>query len=149
MWNIIFFRRKYFYTTINVVATPLWCYGEYTYDCKLKKFHKMLMMTLAHNQHDVIDVIWRLPVWNANIRRYLASCMLQLWYNLTKISFQGKHFNYCCALDDVNMTCRISHFQDGRSFLLNPLVSLLIVLYAWNEIYKYKKIIYKKFWKSI
>jgi uncharacterized membrane protein YedE/YeeE len=36
---------------------PLLCYGEYTYDCKLKKFPEMLLTTLAHNQHDVIDVI--------------------------------------------------------------------------------------------
>jgi hypothetical protein len=28
----------------------------------------------------------------------LASCTLQFRYNLTKISFQGRHFNYCCAL---------------------------------------------------
>jgi hypothetical protein len=53
MWNISFSRRNYFYTTIS----PLLCYGEYTYDCKLKKFHEMLLTTLAHNQHDVIDVI--------------------------------------------------------------------------------------------
>jgi hypothetical protein len=51
---------------------PLLCYGEYTYNCKLKKIREMLLMTLAHNQHDVIDVIWRLPVWNVKIRRYLA-----------------------------------------------------------------------------
>ena len=28
-----------------------------THDCKLKKFREMLLMTLAHNQDDVIDVI--------------------------------------------------------------------------------------------
>jgi hypothetical protein len=48
---------------------PLWCSGEYTYDCKLKKFREILLTTLEHNQHDVIDVIWRLPVWNVYIRR--------------------------------------------------------------------------------
>ena len=42
----------------------------------------------------VVEVIWRLPVWNVKIRRYLASCMLQFGSNLTKIIFQGKHFNY-------------------------------------------------------
>jgi len=42
----------------------------------------MLLTTLAHNQHDVMDVIWRLPVWNVHIRRYLASCTFQLWSNL-------------------------------------------------------------------
>jgi hypothetical protein len=75
-------------------------YSEYTYDCKLKKFCEMSLTTLAHNQHDVIDVIWRLPVWNVKIIRYLASCTLQFWSNLTKISFQGtcKHFNYFYVL---------------------------------------------------
>ena len=34
---------------------------------------------------------------NIKIRRYLASGTLQFWYNLTKISFQGKHFNYFCV----------------------------------------------------
>ena len=72
-----------------------------------KKIRKMSFTTLAHNQHDVIDVIWRLPVWNVKIIRYLASCTLQFWSNLTKISFQGKHFkisfqgkhfNYFCVL---------------------------------------------------
>ena len=58
---------------------PLFIYSEYTYDCKLKKFREMLLTTLSHNQHDVIDVIWRLPVWNVKIRRYLASCTLQFW----------------------------------------------------------------------
>ena len=57
--------------------------------------HDMLLTTLEYNQH---DVIWRLPVWNVKIIRYLASCTLQVWYNLTKISFQGKLFNYFCVL---------------------------------------------------
>jgi hypothetical protein len=61
---------------------PLLCCGEYTYDCKLKKFREMSLTTLAHNQHDVIDVIWRFPVWSVKIIRYLASCMLQFWSNL-------------------------------------------------------------------
>jgi hypothetical protein len=59
----------------------------------------MLLTTLEHNQHDAIDVIFKLPVWNVKIRRYLASCTLQVWrYNLTKISFQGKLLNYFCVL---------------------------------------------------
>ena len=103
----------------------------------------MLLTTLAHNQHDVIDVIWRLPVWNVKIRHYLALCTLQFWSNLTEISFPGKHFNHFWGIV-VNMTCRISHFQDGRSFHLNPLVSLLVDLYVWNEI-QIKLIIYTKF----
>jgi hypothetical protein len=47
-----------------------------------KKFCEMSLTTLAHNQN---DVIWRLPVWNVKIRRYLASCTLPFWSNLTKI----------------------------------------------------------------
>ena len=54
---------------------------QYTYDCKLKKICEMLLTTLEHNQHDVIDVIWRLPVWNVKIRRYFgfvyASSLIQ------------------------------------------------------------------------
>ena len=42
----------------------------------------------------------------------------------------------------VIMTCRISHFQDNRSFQLYPLVSFLVDSYAGNEIYK-KKYIYE------
>jgi hypothetical protein len=61
------------------------------------KFREMLLTTLTHNHHDVIDVMWRLPVWNVKIIRYLASCTLQFWSNITKISFQGKHFNYLCV----------------------------------------------------
>jgi len=46
---------KNWYFTCCVVLR--WIHpGEYTYDCKLKKL--MLLTTLAHNQHDVIDVIW-------------------------------------------------------------------------------------------
>ena len=44
------------------------------------------------------DVIQRFPVWNVKIGRYLALCMLQFWSNLPKISFQGRHFDYFCAL---------------------------------------------------
>jgi hypothetical protein len=46
------------------------------------------------SRHFVVDVIWRLPVWNVKIRRYLASCTLQFGSNLTKVIFQGKPFNY-------------------------------------------------------
>jgi hypothetical protein len=66
-----------------------------------KKIREMSLTTLAHNQHDAIDVIWRLLVWNVKIIRYLASCMLQFWSNLAKISFQGILiiFVYCCKYD--------------------------------------------------
>jgi hypothetical protein len=65
---------------------PFLCYGEYTYNYKLKKFCEMLLTTLTYNQH---DVIWRLPVWNVKIKRYLALCTLQFWSNSTKISFHN------------------------------------------------------------
>jgi hypothetical protein len=136
MWHIILFPARTTFVQLYVWwLSPLLCYGEYTYDCKLKKIREMLLTTLAPTQHDVIDVIWRLPVWNVKIRCYLASCTLQLWSNLTEISFQDRHFNYFLCIF-VNMTCRISHFQDGRSFQLNLLVSLFVGSYAWNEIYK-------------
>ena len=38
------------------------------------------------------------------------------------------------------MTFRISLFQDGRSFQLFPLVSLLVDSYAWNKIHQNKYI---------
>ena len=28
---------------------------QYTYDCKLKKIHEMLLTALEHNQHDVMS----------------------------------------------------------------------------------------------
>jgi hypothetical protein len=40
--------------------------------------------------------------------------------NLTKISLEGRHFNYFLLIM-VNMTCRISRFQNGGSFQLNSL----------------------------
>jgi hypothetical protein len=67
------------------------------------KNSEMSLTTLTHNQYDVIDVMWRLSIWNVKIIRYLASCTLQFWSNLTKISFQGKHFNYFCALCKYDM----------------------------------------------
>ena len=93
-----FSRRNYFYTIISVVVTSLFVLRWIHPFCKLKKFCEMLLTTLPHNQYDVISVIWRLPDWNVKIRHYLASCTLQFWLNLTKISFQGKHFNYHCVL---------------------------------------------------
>jgi hypothetical protein len=60
---------------LNIQGEPQTMDIQYTYDCKLKKICEMLLTTLEHNQHDVIDVIWRLPVWNVKIIRYLASCI--------------------------------------------------------------------------
>jgi hypothetical protein len=58
MWYISFFPPELQMWWLR----PLWCYGEYTYDCKLKKIREMLLPTLEHNQHDVIDDIWRLLI---------------------------------------------------------------------------------------
>jgi hypothetical protein len=46
------------------------------------------------SRHFVVDVIWRFPARNVTNKCYLASCTLQFWSNLTKIIFQGKHFNH-------------------------------------------------------
>ena len=97
-------------TTIKEIlkeSLKQWTYNTHTIASKLKKTREMLLPTLEHNQHDVIDVIWKFPVWNVKIRCYLASCTVQVLYNLTKIKFQGKLFNYFCVFV-VNMTCRIS-----------------------------------------
>jgi hypothetical protein len=48
---------------------PLLCYGEYLYDCKLKKFHEMLSTTLAHNQHD----LWHIT----NMTSYIKTKILR------------------------------------------------------------------------
>ena len=93
-----FFAGTTFPQLIMSWLRPLFCHGENTHDCKLKQFREMLLTNLIHKQHDVNDVIWRLPVWNVNIRPYLALCTLQFLWNLTNISFQGRPFNYCCAL---------------------------------------------------
>jgi hypothetical protein len=50
-------------TTIKKIPKDI----QYTYNCKLNKLCEMLLTTLEHNQQDVIDVIWRLPVWNVKI----------------------------------------------------------------------------------
>ena len=55
MWDISFFSPELLLH--NYKLRPLLCYSEYTYDCKLKKIREMLLTTLAHNQHDVTDVI--------------------------------------------------------------------------------------------
>ena len=47
------------------------------------------------------------------------------------------------------MTCRISHFQDGRSFQLNPLVSLLVDSYAGMNYTNKKIYIYIRNFESL
>ena len=96
-WRVTYSWTSCLFSTLNTIK-KIPKDIQYTYDCKLKTIREMLLTTLEHNQHDVIDVIWRLPVWNVKITRYLASCTLQVWYNLTRISFQGKLLNYFCVL---------------------------------------------------
>ena len=44
---------------------PLLCYGEYTYDCKLKTLREMSLTTLTHNQHDNI-LLYESEIWGAH-----------------------------------------------------------------------------------
>ena len=75
---------------ISLVKLPFLFHSHYISLVKLPfLFHSHYI-----SHHFVVHAIWRLPVWNVKIRRYLASCTLQFESNLTKIIFQGKHFNY-------------------------------------------------------
>jgi hypothetical protein len=72
---------------------------------ELCKFMPAMNYFLIVNRQKSAKCYWRLrhitsmtsslqlPVWKAKIRHYLASCTLQMWSNLTKISFQGRHSN--------------------------------------------------------
>jgi hypothetical protein len=74
-----------------------WCLlYRYRWNTMISKLNKndFYFHSRYISRHFVVDVIWRLPVWNIKSRRYLASCMLQFGSNLTKIIFQGKHLNY-------------------------------------------------------
>jgi hypothetical protein len=81
---ILWFNLCFFF---NWLLSQLCCsflVNTHTIASKLKKIREMLLTTLEHKQHDVIDVIWRLPVWNVKIRRYLASWFrrhILYWYN--------------------------------------------------------------------
>ena len=108
--------------TVNTHTIVNW---KHSVKCYWRLWHITNMISYEDFQFET----YRLDV-------FLASCTLQLWSNLIKISFQGKHFNYFCHCSVVNMKNRISHFQDGRYFQLNPVVWLLIDSYTWNEIYK-------------
>ena len=67
------------------------------------------------SRHFVIDVIWRLPVWNVQIWRYLASCTLQFWSNLTKVIFQGNPFNYFIVVGGWRLVFWSDTHYKGRS----------------------------------
>jgi hypothetical protein len=108
------------------------------------------------SRHFVIDVIWRLKVWNVKIRHYLASCTFQFWSNLTKIIFHGKRFNYFMSfrnyfqvyvICDVQMrnirwTLDLPHLSiwtrlsakhvryEGTSILMNARNKPLILVYS-------------------
>jgi hypothetical protein len=72
----------------------------YRWNTVISELNKNDNFTSYISRHFVVDVIWRLPVRNVNIRRYLASCTVQFGSNLTKIIFQGKHFNYCIVVGE-------------------------------------------------
>jgi hypothetical protein len=72
------------------------------------------------SRHFVVDVIWRLPVWNVKIRRYLTSCTLQFGSNLTKIIFHSKHFNYFIVLDGwCNVFWSDTHYSISLRYTRN------------------------------
>jgi hypothetical protein len=104
-YNILYLYKSLVLWINNSILTRIYQYLHTNKQTNWKKIREMLLTTLEHNQHDVIDVIWRLPVWNVKIRRYLASCTLEVWYNLTKISIQGKLFNYfrVFVVDDIGV----------------------------------------------
>ena len=85
MWNISFFLLKLLSQNYKCGGYVPCCVTVNTHTIvNWKHSVKCYWRLLAHNQH---DVIWRLSVWNVEIRRYLASCMLQLWSNLSRIFF--------------------------------------------------------------
>ena len=90
--NIAFLQRN-LHEIFDTIFFYIHC--RYRWNTVISELNKNDNFHSRYNsRHFVVDVIWRLPVWNVKIRRYLASCTLQFGSNLTKIIFQGKHFNY-------------------------------------------------------
>jgi hypothetical protein len=90
-----------------------------------------------------VDVIWRLPVWNVKIRSYLASCTLQFGSNLTKIIFQGKHFNYFIVVggwrhvfwSDTHYSISLRNIMHLNSFYIK--FDSKHFFYLYNKYYNY------------
>jgi hypothetical protein len=59
----------------------------------MKYAHHAYKCTLIEN-NDVEHKMSEISTHENHRRRFLASCTLQFESNLTKIIFQGKHFNY-------------------------------------------------------
>ena len=105
--NLCISHVKYQFFPVELLLHNYKC-GGYVPCCVTVNTHTIVNWTNSTKCHwriwhitnmtYIIDIIWRLPVWNVKNRRYLASCTLQFWSNLTKISFQGKHFTYFCIL---------------------------------------------------
>jgi hypothetical protein len=61
---IAFILQSFYLSSQNALTVYLqlinghWPDIQNTYDCKLKKIREMLLTTLEHNQHDVIDVMY-------------------------------------------------------------------------------------------
>jgi hypothetical protein len=79
--------------TVRQIISKLPLFTNGQLQCKLlcfnvrtKQQNKMKLPFSFHSRyisrHFVIDVIWRLPVWNGKFRRYLASRTLQFGSNL-------------------------------------------------------------------
>ena len=87
------------------------CYGEYTYDCKLKPFREMSLNTLTHNQHYVIEVF--------NLKR--KDYTLFGWvYASILIKFSILIiFVHCCKYDMHNFT-----FSGWQTLPAAPLSSI-------------------------
>jgi hypothetical protein len=104
----------------EMISVKQWTYNTHTIASKLKKIREMLLTTLKHNQHDVIDVIWRLPVWNVKIRRYLASCTVVPKARPLRKHFQKsaclRHENSIVGMDPMATHCRISGVPSARRF---------------------------------
>ena len=89
-------------------------------------FPEVVLISLLHEQCDVIRT---LPVSNVNTARFLASCTLQMWINLTKICFEGIYFSYFVYIV-VIILCRILRFWYGGSFL--ELYGMLNANFTYN-----------------
>ena len=145
MWNISFFPPELLLHNYKCGGYVPCCVTVNTHTIVNWKNSTKYYWRLWHITN--VNVIWRLPVWNVKIRRHLASCTLQFWSNLTKLRFQGKHFNYfvhCCKYDMYDFT-----FSRWQILPAEPLsiIARRFIRVEWNI--QIKKIIYKKFWKSI
>jgi hypothetical protein len=101
-----------------------WPNNTVTHECvqRMSELQRYLVMSDIF----LIMKLVNLPVWNVKIRRYLASCTLQFGSNLTKIIFQGKHFNYFIVVGGWR------HFFEAiHNTITNRRVSLSKICHEW------------------